>query len=337
MAETSDDRGRVRLPRRWLRSLSSTGKHLLYALPGAIKGFSRHYCTQLAAAMSYHVLFSIVPLAIVIASVAALILQNQSLQDRLIETLVEQLPVSVDGAEDVRNIVSGAATPASAVGLLALAGLFWAASGMMASLRAGLDAAWAVPKRHSFLLGKLVDFALVAFIGLLLVVSVVMTAVVQAITNATEELEKAFMFLGPASSVVAWGLGVLVPLLLSFGTFAFLYRLVPSTRPRTRAVIPGSLIAAIAFNLLAQGFAIYVAYFSNYNALYGTLGALFGFLLFVYLSAMIVLFGAELSAQWPSAKPVRVEAVLREKVPVGASRRDRARLLWEELAVVRRD
>lgn len=320
-----------------MRSLSSTLQHLLYTIPGAIKGFSRHYCTQLAAAISYHVLFSIVPLAIVIASIAALVLQNQSLQDQLVNRLVEELPVSVEGAADVKSIVSGAATPASAVGLIALAGLFWAASGMMASLRAGLDAAWAVPKRHSFFLGKLVDFALVIFIGLLLVVSAVMTSVVQAITRATEELDEAFAFLGPASSAFAWGLGVLVPLLLSFVTFAMLYRLVPSTRPRTRAVIPGSLIAAIAFNILAQGFAIYIAYFSNYNALYGTLGALFGFLLFVYLSAMIILFGAEVSAQWPSATPERVEAVLRENLPEEATPRDRLRALWSELAVVRRD
>jgi uncharacterized BrkB/YihY/UPF0761 family membrane protein len=101
---------------------------------------------------------------------------------------------------------------------------------------------------------------------------------------------------------VWWFLGILLPFVVSFTIFTSLYKFVPVIDVRFSEVWPGSLIAALLFELTKHGFAFYVTNFSNYNAIYGGLSAIIVFLLFVYLTANILLFGAEIAAEWPRVR-----------------------------------
>jgi membrane protein len=67
--------------------------------------------------------------------------------------------------------------------------------------------------------------------------------------------------------------------------------------------VSAALFAAVAFELLKRGFAIYLAHFADYNVVYGSLGAVIAFLFFVYLAASVLLFGGELGAASRGSEP----------------------------------
>ncbi|TAK57797.1 MAG: YihY/virulence factor BrkB family protein, partial [Dehalococcoidia bacterium] len=88
---------------------------------------------------------------------------------------------------------------------------------------------------------------------------------------------------------------VLLPAVLTFVTFALLYRIVPAARPRWRDALPGAFVATLLFEALKNGFAFYVANFNNFDVVYGSLAGVLLFLFFTYLSSAILLIGAELA------------------------------------------
>ena len=87
-----------------------------------------------------------------------------------------------------------------------------------------------------------------------------------------------------------------------------------------RHVWPGALVAAVGFEFVKNAFAIYLATFGNYDAVYGSLGAVTAFLFFVFLSANIMLFGAELAAEWPRVIHGHYDASL-DRPSSGATRK----------------
>jgi membrane protein len=95
-----------------------------------------------------------------------------------------------------------------------------------------------------------------------------------------------------------------LPFLLTFATFVLLYARVPAQPRPMRMVWPGALVAAVAFEALKIGFAVYLASFARYNIIYGSLGAVIAFLVFAYLAATVFLIGGELSAAWPRSREV---------------------------------
>ena len=74
------------------------------------------------------------------------------------------------------------------------------------------------------------------------------------------------------------------------------YHIGPNARQRFRSVIPGAALAVVLWAITSVGFSIYLATFANYGVTYGSLGAAVGLLFYMYLSASVVLFGAELNA-----------------------------------------
>jgi membrane protein len=96
---------------------------------------------------------------------------------------------------------------------------------------------------------------------------------------------------------MAWGAAQwTIPAGLTFLVFLLLYRYVPPAGNRFREVLPGAIIGTLLFEAAKHGFAFYVSYLSRHEVLYGALGSLMLFMLWVYLSAMILLFGAEVAA-----------------------------------------
>src|SRR5512145_2219850 len=164
MSETGAVQPRGRLARlaRWpLDRLGDVAHGVATALPRAIEDLFRDRCTQYAASIAYHVLFSLFPLTIVLVSIFGLVLQDDELRQRVIDEIVDVLPVSEEGQADVESSVEGIASPLSAIGLVSLVALLWGASGMMAAIRIGLEAALKVDRRRPAAHAKLIDLVLV--------------------------------------------------------------------------------------------------------------------------------------------------------------------------------
>lgn len=248
---------------------------------------------QLAAAISFHVLFSIFPLVILLAGVFGIVVNLTGVRADVVDTVVSNAPLSEEGEDDLRQLLEGATGGLSALGLLALPGLLWSASGMMAAIRAALSAAWDVEDRRPFLRGKLVDVSLVVGAALVVLLSAALTVVARTAEDVTG---------------VPVLLSQLAPVLVAFAVVLFLYRVVPAVTPRLRDVWPAALFVAVVFVVLQNLFAFYVENFGRYNAIYGSLGAVIAFLFFVYLSSNVFLLGAEVGAELERVRLERADA-----------------------------
>jgi membrane protein len=262
--------------------------------------FRDDYCTQLAAGISYYVLFSIFPLTILAVSISGLILTNDSIRDDVVEELFDVLPLSQDeGREDLERAVDSVATGLSAIGLISIFGLLWAASGMMGAVRHALDEAWDLHYRRPFLRAKMIDLLMVTAVGLLVGLSIASTIFLQVARRVSDGVSDFLGPLGAGADVSIEIVAVLVPLTVSFAAFGFIYKVLPSVRTRWREIWPGALLAALLFEVIKNGFAFYLRNFGNYDAVYGSLGAVLAFLFFVYVSSNILLLGAEMASEWP--------------------------------------
>jgi membrane protein len=261
------------------------------------QGYGRNNCSQMAAAISYYVLFSIVPLAIFLASIFGFVMRDHDLRDRVINRIVEEAPLDdVDGRDLVADTLRGVANASGALSVVGILTAVWSASVMFGAIRKALNVVWGVDMPRPVVQQKLLDLAMVAGLGLLLTASLAGTGALRTLRELSDEQ------LGPLSTETGffWSvLPLLLPGVLTFAVFLLVYRIVPSAHTRFREIWPGALFATVLFELLKNGYAIYVANFDHYDAVYGALGAILLFLTWTYLTASILLLGAEVAVELP--------------------------------------
>jgi membrane protein len=304
-------------------------RRLLRTLEAAAATYVRIAGGQRAAAISYRVLFSLVPFVALLVSMLELFLPETT-QQSVVSWLVGVASLPDEFAQSVDAAVKDAGPPASATGAVALAGLIWAASGMMASIRSAFRAVWDSEADRPYLRGKLVDFVLVLGAGVLVVSAFGLSLVVQVVTDTSSEIAAK---LGRGESATA-GLGAVAQvgasLTLALLAFGFLYRFVPPVPVKIRDVVPGAVVAAVGVHLASAGFSIYIAHFGGFNNVFGPLGTILAFLLLVYAAAGILLLGACVAAAWPETA---TESASEEEEPVAL----RTRLVRAARGLVIRD
>jgi membrane protein len=266
----------------------------------SVQEFFDDNCTQMAAAISYYVLFSLFPLLIFLVGILGLALQNSELQRDLIDAVLDTIPLSEEeGRDDVSEAVRGVAGVSSgALGVFGLIGMAWSGSNMFGVIRRSINTAYDIQQQRPFVQQKLLDLTMVMGLGLFFLASVSATAFLRAVRQFSSDIA----VLGDAAERAGFiwdAASYLIPLGLSFLAFAVLYSVVPATKVRLRDVWPGVFIAAVLFEATKVGFAFYLENFSNYGIVYGSLGAVAAFLFWVYLNAMILLFGAEVASEYP--------------------------------------
>jgi membrane protein len=220
------------------------------------------------------------------------------------------LPVSESAEQDVASSIEGIATPLSAIGLISLVALLWGASGMMTSLRVGLETALKVDRGRPAAHAKLVDFALLGIVGLLVLAVIALSAFVGFFTGLIDDAADSIGIGGYVAFLFQDGIQLVLVGALALG----LYRFVPARKLRTR----GALAGAILTTTLAWGatkiLGILFADFSRYNLIYGSLAGVMTFLFYVYVIALILLLGAEFAYAWsqppgPPGPPIGARVV----------------------------
>ena len=303
--------GRVeRLARRPLEHVGGVVRGVARALPRAIEDMFTDRCTQYAAAIAYRVLFSLFPLAIALVSVFGLVLQDDELRQQVINEVTDLLPVSQSGQGNIQQSIDQIATPLSAIGLISLVALLWGASGMMASIRLGLEAAMKVDRGRPAARAKLVDFILVAAAGILVVVIVGLSAFGAFFSKLVDRFTEWAGIATPSGLLLRDG----VQLVAIGVTVLLLYRFVPARKLRRRGALAGAILTAVGVWGSTKVLAIVFSDFSRYNLIYGSLAGVMTFLFFVYVVAWILLLGAEFAYAWsqppgPPGPPLRAQVI----------------------------
>jgi membrane protein len=270
----------------------------------SVKSFFEHLMAVYAEQLSYRGLFGLFPFIILVFALLA-VLRVDAVFDRLIEALThappqkvpEPLePVAEEGrahAVFLRPLIEQAREQAGG-GLLSfgMALSLWSVSAVMFALTEALNATYGVEetrsrrKRFAFALafGPLLALAFIAACGLMLIGS-----------RAAGWLTGLAGF-GEAW-VALWGwLRFPVALFLLATVLSVVYRFVPDADRPFRFATPGAVFVAIAWPIASLGFSFYLSNFASRGLTYGSLGTAVGLLVYLYLSAVVVLLGAEINA-----------------------------------------
>lgn len=272
---------------RWAFGLQVAGR--------AAANFSEDAGTQLAASISYYALFSLFPLTLLAMAVFGTFLRDSDVQQAVLEAIIDFLPVE---GSTVADSLKKAASLGPTISVVSFFAAMWSAGALSSAVRQTMDRVFEVNSKRPLLRAKFIDFVLMPVIGLPLIGGVVLTGVWRFFQRQLAERWSLFDdHLGWAWSIGAF----LIPLALTFVAFTALYRFAPNKRHPYRHIVPGALVAAIAFEVLKNGFAWYLDSFGNYNV-YGSLGSVIVLLFWIYLVANILIFGGEVAVEIPHVR-----------------------------------
>jgi membrane protein len=262
-------------------------------LKRTVKEFKEDHLTDWAAALTYYGILSIFPLLLVLVSILGLV--GQSATQPLIDNVGKVAPGPAK--EIVTSAIQNLQQSKGAAGILfivGLAGALWSASGYIAAFMRASNVIWDVEEGRP--IWKTIPLRLA-----ITLITVVLLAVMGLAVVLTGPLAKQVgNVVGVGSTAVTiWDIAkwpVLI-VIVSF-MFAFLYWASPNVRhPRFQWVTPGGLLAVLLWIAASAAFAFYVANFGSYNKTYGALGGVIIFLVWLWISNIAILLGAEFNAE----------------------------------------
>ncbi len=262
-------------------------------LKRTVREFQDDNLTDWAAALTYYGILAIFPALIVLVSVLGLI--GNSATKPLIDNLgtVAPGPAKQIFTSAITNLQKsqGAAGVLFVVGLL---GALWSASGYVAAFMRASNAIYEVPE------GRPIWKTAPVRVGVTLVLVVLLAASAVAVVFTGGLAKQAGNVLGIGQSAVdVWDIAKWPVLLIVISLmFAILYWAAPNVRqPGFRWISPGGLVAVVMWIVASAAFAFYVANFGSYNKTYGALGGIVIFLVWLWISNIAVLLGAEFNAE----------------------------------------
>jgi len=267
-------------------------------LKRTVREFREDNLTDWAAALTYYAILSIFPALLVMVSVLGLI--GESATQPLLDNLTEVAPGP--GEEIFTDAIKNLNQSQGAAGVLFVAGLaiaLWSASSYVGAFMRASNDIYEVREGRPFWKLRPVQIT----ITLVMMVLVTIGAVAVVITGPLAEQAGNVLGIGD-EAVTAWDIAkwpVLV-LLVSF-MFSVLYWAAPNVKhPGFRWITPGGVLAVVLWIVASAGFALYVANFASYNKTYGSLGGVIVFLIWLWISNVAVLLGAELNAEVERAR-----------------------------------
>jgi len=265
----------------------------LWLMVEAYKKFLQDGAPDLAASIAYSALFSIFPLLLGVVAAAGLIGDEAVVRRAIVETLARIAPPAT--AEFVDRNVQEAIRLRGTFGILAIVGLFWSATAVASTVRNALNRVLSVVQPRPYLFRKLIDLILVVLAGTFLILSLITSAATLRLISAFPGLASLIVTL--ETSTLARLASTVGPVILSTLTFLVIYLYLPNVRIRWTNAIIGALVAGLLFEGIKQAFFWYLQTFARYQLVYGSLTGIIVFLVWMYLSSAILLFGAELASQ----------------------------------------
>ncbi|WP_104989692.1 YihY/virulence factor BrkB family protein [Deinococcus sp. NW-56] len=259
----------------------------------AALAFGQDKAPRLAAAVAYYSIFAIAPMLFFALAVASGLLANVNVQERLFEFLAQNINESA--VEFVRGILpSGSQLQQSSLiaSIIGFVTLFMGATGLFVQVQDALNTLWGAepgPQAGIFNIVKarLKAFVLILGFGVVIIAFLVGNTYLSAIAQGLGDTIGMGAFFVRLFTLVA-SVGVLTLV------FAAVYRVLPNVKLQWREVWAGSIVTAALFTLGQLGISWYLARFAPGSA-FGVAGALVILLLWVYYSAMIFFFGAEVT------------------------------------------
>ncbi|HEY0888537.1 MAG TPA: YihY/virulence factor BrkB family protein [Nocardioides sp.] len=265
-----------------------------YVARKTVREFMDDQCTDLAAALTYYAVLALFPAAIALLSLVGLVGQGRETVDTLLQILRDVGAGSAaETLEPTLTELAGSQSSGFAL-VIGLAVALWSASGYVGAFGRGMNRIYEVDEgrpiwklRPAMLLVTVVTVVLTAIVAVGLVVT---GPAAEAVGNA----------IGVGSTfVTVWGIAKWPVLLIVVVVIvALLYYATPNVRqPKFRWISIGAIVAILTWVVASALFGLYVANFASYDKTYGSLAGVIVFLLWLWITNLALLFGAELDAE----------------------------------------
>ena len=284
---------------RWCRDTIELG---LRALARGFVDFYNSSSLTHAASIAYYTLLSLFPFVLLVLSIVSRVaVTSGSGGQNLLHIVVRSLPSHFDFLTAQVQDLANAPLKLSVAGTIVT---LWASMGVFGAITSAVNHAWGVEENYSFLKHKLIAFVMMAVAGVLAVTTLVLMSAVQVVEARwfSGVIERFPQLLELTSLVYR---NVATPLFILIAGLIYYY--VPNAQVRLRDVWFGAIFAGVLWRVTFAGFAWYVRDLSRFTV-HGSIAAVVVFLVWIYLSSVILLFGVEITA---------AVARLRQDLPTG--------------------
>ncbi|MBT0769607.1 YihY/virulence factor BrkB family protein [Kineosporia sp. J2-2] len=277
----------TQLPRRsWLR-----------VLRGSAREFSEDNLSDSAASLTYYGIQALFPGILVLVSLLGFLSDDaiQELKDNLGEVVPGTFQSTINSILDQVGNKPGSAGFAFVLGLVTA---LWSSSGYIAAFMRASNVVYDIPEGRP--IWKTLPTRVLT--TLVMLVLILMAAVIVLFTGPLAQQAGDLLGLGDAAvttwSIVKWPVLLLIMML----ELAILYWAAPNAKQGFRWVTPGGILAVVLWLVASAGFGFYVANFSSYDATYGTFAGIVIFLIWMWISNLAILLGAEFNAELERAR-----------------------------------
>jgi len=251
----------------------------------------RDHVGLIAAGVAFYGLLAIFPAITALMALSGLVVEPIEIarQLELIKSVVPQ-EASLIILEQAESVAGARNTGLGFAVAISLALSLYSVSRGIASMMEGLNVAYGETEKRGFFQLKILTFAL----ALVLVLALIMGLVSALLLPAVFSIAQLPVWLETAFSALRW----LVMALLTVTGLSLVYRFGPSrANAKWKWITPGAVLACLLWMAASYGFSVYVANFGSYNKTFGSLAGVIILLMWLWMSAYIVLFGAELNGE----------------------------------------
>jgi len=253
-----------------------------------LKAIDRDELSMRAAALAYYAIFSIFPTLLLVSSVIGFVLKDPEVQGQVITRVTGLLPTQ---GEVVGQVVDQVVRSRGGVGITGLLGLLWSASGFFGALEVSINRAFGIAGRRAAWQSR----------GLGIIMALAMTPLLllgTLLLSLSGFLAQLTFLPAAVQGLISVGINQAITLVLVVLVFVVLYRYIPLTRPAMRYTLIGAALAASAWGGVTYGFSWFLhSSFNRYALVYGSIWSVIALVIWLYLTSLIVLLGAELVAQ----------------------------------------
>lgn len=256
----------------------------------AFTGWRDDYAQSMGAALAYYTLFSIAPLLLIVISIAGLVFGQDAARGEIIGQLNSLM--GQRGALAIQTLLESVSRPTEGIAatVIGVVLLLVGATSVFGELQDSLDRIWKAPVREGsglwhLLRARLLSFGMILGIGFLLMVSLVFSAGLAAISKWWAPMFSGWM-------LIAGTLNTLFSFALTTGMFAMIYKTMPRAHIEWEEVWIGAVMTSVMFTIGKWLIGIYIGN-SAFSSAYGAAGSILVLLIWVYYSAQIFLMGAE--------------------------------------------
>lgn len=254
-----------------------------------------------AASIAYYALLSLFPFLLLVLSILGSVTADADARDAVIRFVFEYFPRQFDFMTGQLDAFRGQTFRLGVGGLLALT---WASLGVFNAISSAIDHAWGVERRRSFLMHRLMSFLMMVSAGAVFILALILASLARiAESNWFWGLLSHSPWLAWLSAVTA-NHGATVLLICCV---ALLFYFIPNTAMRFRWVWPGAIVTGLLWRGALSAFSWYARDLAAWNAIHGSITTVVVFLFWVYISAVILLYGVEMTAAYARLQSAAVK------------------------------